>query len=61
VVSETINKAVNELNLEPEVIERQVKIGWVPFNATPAELRKQMDAEIESYKAWVKRVDFKID
>ncbi|MGE0225910.1 MAG: Bug family tripartite tricarboxylate transporter substrate binding protein [Acetobacteraceae bacterium] len=57
----TINKAVNELNQEPEIIERQMKIGWVPFNATPAELEKQMTAEIESYRTWVKRVDFKVD
>ncbi len=60
-VIDTLAKAVNELNLEPDVIERQVKIGWVPYIATPAELNKQMAAEVESYGAWIKRLDFKID
>jgi len=60
-VMDTIAKAVNELNREPEVIERQVKIGWVPYVATQQELRKQMAAEVESYRTWVKRLDFKID
>jgi tripartite-type tricarboxylate transporter receptor subunit TctC len=60
-VMDTIAKAVDELNQEPEIIERQLKIGWAVFRATPDELRKQMAAEIESYSDWVKRVDFKID
>lgn len=60
-VIDTLAKAVNELNLEPDVVERQMKIGWVPFIASPAQLSKQMAAEVESYGAWIKRLDFKID
>jgi len=60
-VIDTLSKAVNELNLEPEVIERQVKIGWVPFVKSPAELKKMMADEVESYREWVKKTDFKID
>ncbi len=60
-VIDTLAKAVNELNLEPDVIERQIKIGWVPFVASSAELTKQLAAEVESYGVWVKRLDFKID
>ena len=59
-VIDTLSKAVNELNLEPEVIERQVKIGWVPFVKSPAELKKMMADEVESYREWVKKTDFKI-
>ncbi len=58
---DTISKAVNELNKEPEVIERQMKIGWVPFNATPAELKKRMAEEVENYRYWIKRTDIKMD
>lgn len=60
-VIETLAKAVNELNQQPDVIERQIKIGWVPFVKTPAELRKQMSDEIETYKEWVRKTNFKID
>ena len=60
-IMDTIAKAVNELNLEPGIIERQIKIGWVPYTATQDELRRQMAAEVESDRAWVKRLDFKID
>lgn len=56
-----IAKAVAELNQEPEVIERQMKIGWVPFTASPDELRKRMAEEVESYAYWIKKVDFKLD
>lgn len=60
-VIETIAKAMAELNKEPEIIERQMKIGWVPFAATPAELRQRMTEEIESYGYWVKKTNFKVD
>lgn len=60
-VIETIAKAVAELNLEPDVIEKQRKIGWEPFNATPAELRKRMAEEVASYAYWIKKTDFKVD
>lgn len=56
-----LSKAVNELNQEPEIIERQMKIGWMPFTATPDELAKRMAAEVESYREWIKRTDFKMD
>ena len=60
-IIDILAKAVNELNVEPEIIERQAKIGWVPFVSTPAQLRQQMTNEIESYGTWVKRLNFKID
>ncbi len=60
-IIDVLAKAVNELNQEPDIIERQIKIGWVPFVASPAELLKQMEAELESYRHWVKKTDFKID
>jgi tripartite-type tricarboxylate transporter receptor subunit TctC len=58
---DTIAKAVNELYEEPEIIARPLKFGWRPFVATQEELRRQMAAEVASYRDWVKRVDFKID
>ena len=60
-VIETIAKAMAELNKEPEIIERQMKIGWVPFAATPAELRQRVTEEIASYAEWVKKTNFKVD
>ena len=47
--------------MEPEIIERQLKIGWVPFVATPQELQRQMAIEVETYRSWVQRTNFKID
>ncbi len=60
-IIDILARAINELNVEPEVVARQLQIGWVPFTATPDELLRQMAAEVESYRAWVKRTDFKID
>ena len=60
-IVDALSKAVNELNQEPETIERQMKIGWVPYVATSAELRAQMAEEVADYEAWVKRLNFKID
>jgi tripartite-type tricarboxylate transporter receptor subunit TctC len=58
---DTIARVVAELNKEPEIIERQMKIGWVPFNATPDELNKRMASEVESYQYWIKKTGFKLD
>jgi len=60
-VLDTLAKAVNELNQEPEIIERQLKIGWLPFTATPDELNKRMAEEVVSYGEWVKKTNFKLD
>ena len=60
-IIDTLAKAVNELNVDPEVIELQMKIGWLPFVATPRELAQQMTAEMTAYQDWVKRTNFKID
>ena len=45
-VVDILSKAVNELNAEPDIVDRQMKIGWTPFSATPAQLTAQM-AEAE--------------
>ena len=60
-VIEVLSKAVMELNKEPDIIEKQMKIGWVPFSATPDELAKRMIEEVESYRFWIKKTDFKMD
>ena len=60
-IIDTLARAITELNAEPEIIERQTKIGWIPFSATPQELLAQMRAEVESYRGWVQRTNFKID
>jgi tripartite-type tricarboxylate transporter receptor subunit TctC len=60
-VIETLARAVNELNVEPEIVERQMKIGWSPFVATPAQLHTLMAEEVKEYATWVKRLNFKID
>jgi tripartite-type tricarboxylate transporter receptor subunit TctC len=60
-IIETLAKAMNELNAEPEIIEKQLKIGWVPFVATPEELGKQVAATAEAYRSWVQKTNFKLD
>ena len=60
-IIDTLARAIAELNAEPDIIERQTKIGWIPFSATPQELLAQMRAEVESYRGWVQRTGFKID
>ncbi len=60
-ILDAMAKGVNELNVEPGIIESQMKIGMVPFVATPAELLKQMTAEVEAYQTWVKRLNFKLE
>lgn len=60
-IMDIVAKAMAELNVEPEVMERMLKIGFVTFNATPAELRAQMTAETETYRAWVERTKLKLE
>jgi len=60
-IIDTLAAAINALNIEPEIVARQTKIGWIPFVATPQELKSQMEAEVRSYRAWVQRTNFKID
>ena len=60
-IIDKLAQAIAELNAEPDIIERQTKIGWIPFRATPQELLAQMQAEVESYRVWVQRTRFKID
>ena len=60
-IMDVLARAVNELNKEPETIERQLKIGWVPYTATPAELSKQVADQAEAYKTWVKKTNFKLE
>ncbi len=60
-IMDTIAKTMAELNVEPEVMERMLKIGFVTFNATTAELRGQMQSETETYRAWVERTKLKLE
>jgi tripartite-type tricarboxylate transporter receptor subunit TctC len=60
-IIDKLAKVVNELNGEPETIARQLKIGWLSYQATPEEMRKQVAANAEAYKAWVQKVNFKLD
>jgi hypothetical protein len=52
---------MNELNTMPEFQERMLKIGFVSYVATPAELGKQLAKEAELYKSWVLRTNFKLE
>jgi tripartite-type tricarboxylate transporter receptor subunit TctC len=60
-VIDTLGRVVNELNREPEIIEKMLKIGWVSITATPAELSRRMTEEVDSYREWIKKTDFKVD
>ncbi len=41
-IIDALAKAMNELNAEPQIVERMLKIGWVPYVATQADLLKQV-------------------
>ncbi len=60
-ILDALAKVVNELNVEPETIERQLKIGWVSYAATPAELVQQLEAESAAYKSWVQKTQLKLE
>lgn len=60
-VMDTIAKTMAELNVDPDVMERMLKIGFVTFNATTAELRVQMKAETDTYRDWVERTKLKLE
>jgi tripartite-type tricarboxylate transporter receptor subunit TctC len=60
-IIERLAKAINELNVEPDTVARMLKIGWVTYTATPAEMRANMDVEIAAYARWIKLTNFKID
>jgi tripartite-type tricarboxylate transporter receptor subunit TctC len=60
-IIDKLAKVVNELNAEPGTIERQLKIGWVSYQATPEEMRKQVAAHADAYKSWVQKANFKLD
>lgn len=60
-IIDAMAKAANELNAEAETIERQLKIGWLSFVASPAEFSKQVSASAVAYKAWVEKLNFKLE
>ena len=60
-IIDALAKAMNELNVEPETIERMLKIGFVTFTATTAELARQMADETETYRMWVDRTKLKLE
>lgn len=60
-IIDTLAKAMNELNVEPSVIERMLKIGWVPYVATQADLQKQVESEAKAYHTWVDRTQLKLE
>lgn len=60
-IMDALAKAMNEVNAEPEFIEKQLKIGWLAFVATPEELAKQVAATAGAYKSWVEKTGFKLD
>ncbi len=60
-ILDELARVVNELNVEPETIERMLKIGWVSYTASPAELVRQLAVESETYKSWVQKTQLKLE
>ena len=60
-IIDAMAKVVNELNAEPDIIEKQLKIGWLSFVASPAEFGKQVGVHAEAYKTWVQKLNFKLE
>ncbi|MFM9942129.1 MAG: Bug family tripartite tricarboxylate transporter substrate binding protein [Hyphomicrobiaceae bacterium] len=60
-IIDALAKAQNELNVDPQVIERMLKIGWVPYVANQADLLKQVAAEAKAYQTWVDRTQLKLE
>jgi len=60
-IIDKLAKVVNELNAEPETMERQLKIGWVSYQATPEEMAAQVASHAKAYKDWVQKANFKLE
>ncbi len=60
-IIDALAKAMNELNVEPSVIERMLKIGWVPYVANQADLLQQVASEGKAYQTWVDRTQLKLE
>lgn len=60
-IIDALAKAMNELNAEPQIVERMLKIGWVPYVATQADLLKQVASEAKAYQTWVDRTQLKLE
>jgi tripartite-type tricarboxylate transporter receptor subunit TctC len=53
--------AIAEIVARPDVNARIYTMGFFPMIHTPGELHAMNEREFESYEAWVKRANFKID
>ena len=51
-IMDVLSKGMNELNVDPDFNARMLKIGFVSYAATQAELAKQVAKEIEIYRSW---------
>jgi tripartite-type tricarboxylate transporter receptor subunit TctC len=60
-VIDALAKTMAELSTEQDFIDRMLKIGFITFTASAAELSKQMTAEIEAYRSWVERAKIRLD
>jgi tripartite-type tricarboxylate transporter receptor subunit TctC len=60
-IMDTLGKAVNELNVDPETIAKMLKIGWVSYVATPQDLAKQLESQAEAYRTWVQKTNLKLE
>ena len=60
-IMDVLSKGMNELNVDPDFNARMLKIGFVSYAATQAELAKQVAKEIEIYRSWVQKTNFKLE
>lgn len=60
-ITDTLGAAMNEMNTNPEFVERMLKIGFVAYVATPEQLSEQLAKEAQVYQDWVKKIGFKLE
>lgn len=57
----TVNRSLNEVLRQPEVVEKFTAIGYAPFPITPAELSSLIDSDTVANAAMVKRTGASAD
>lgn len=60
-IIDTLAKAMAGLTGDADFKERMLKIGFVTYGATQADLVKQVEKEAEIYRGWVQRTNFKLE
>lgn len=60
-VIDALSKAMSELNNSADFKERMLKIGFVAFDASAEEFGRQLVKDVDDYRDWVQKLNFKLE